>query len=447
MTSWILKYNNNQFYFGNVDTNKSQWIIPSGTILTQLLNPGWIMYMKQGNILFKNKNKESYLIPVKSGKWSMHYENNICWFYDENTQKSQWFIPSGDIDTDMLNIPWKMYYANNQIYFRSGNIVKCDIPCDKSINCSTIRGLKWTGNSCYLDSVLVALFAVPSKYTNTLIYGKLSETDTCIKISPKKDLENRYKIQEQLRLISESIHGDKVVETCFNLRTTLRNCPHSEQFWDTNIKDAGEFLLYLLSLFPNLPYSHMNEKMWITNRIDDQHSTMLINDRTDTKHYVTWSVDSNTLLNSSKNTKISSFLEQTIVNTFDKENLYKHIDPITGIVTMYSNLITLRKLVYSPYVIFNLLRRDVITNKIIIRSIIPEFSIKIGTMIYLLSSIVVLLNAHYTCYFRCKDIWYYYDDVGGMYNIKEIGGYNSLLEAEPSVKSRGTLYFYTPSKN
>ena len=48
-------------------------------------------------------------------------------------------------------------------------------------------------------------------------------------------------------------------------------------------------------------------------------------------------------------------------------------------------------------------------------------------------------GGHYVSYFKCKDTWYLFDDLGP--NITEVWSYENLLETDATT--RGVLYFYS----
>lgn len=434
---WVLKYDSGQFYFGNVKTRKSQWYIPADTILAHCTESGWKMLMIDGDIVYTNPDKDltRKTIPVSKpfDLWSIHYEDGWCWFYNEKTNVSQWEIPSAQT-TRISKEKWKMRYVAGHVYFYNQNVISCDVPRFDKVSCGIVRGLNWVGNSCYVDSVLVALFAVPTTFTDKIIYDKDVHSN------------NTKHVQKQLRKIVESMRGKRVVNTCSDLRLTFKQFKNQENYWDTNTKDAGEFLVYLLSLFPETNTAMLVETGYYTNDLsssnplDKVKSNMILDKRAST----VWSIDSIYLSEQPTDTKLSELSRMKFISIFDEKNMYRNME--TG--KTYRKKTSIRTLVDAPYIIFNVMRKNVITNKLITTPIIPDVNITLpsGTN-FVFSAVVVYVSGHYVCYFSCENIWYFYDDLGGMYNIKKIGVYSDLLNAIPSVKASGVLYFYTPSKN
>ena len=112
-------------------------------------------------------------------------------------------------------------------------------------------GLRYKNNSCYQDSVLHALFTYPNPLTEHI----LSEHILSVSLSktrdircPKKDIKN---IQNELRKIYEIIHGiSKGPYDVTKLRALINKCPGTDNFQGDGMMDAGEYLNYLLKLFP-----------------------------------------------------------------------------------------------------------------------------------------------------------------------------------------------------
>ena len=61
---------------------------------------------------------------------------------------------------------------------------------------------------------------------------------------------------------------DKVINVT-RLRQLMKTCPDPEQLWDTNFHDAGEFLQYILDLFPNTNIASKQTITYGTNELDD----------------------------------------------------------------------------------------------------------------------------------------------------------------------------------
>ena len=66
----------------------------------------------------------------------------------------------------------------------------------------------------------------------------------------EEDLNIRLKIQKELNLICDSIRGiGPYISEIKNLRKLFKNCPDTEKYYNSEMKDSGEFLTYILIFF------------------------------------------------------------------------------------------------------------------------------------------------------------------------------------------------------
>ena len=123
---------------------------------------------------------------------------------------------------------------------------------------AVINGLTWTGNSCYIDSLFVALLSSPNTFVDRNILNKklkegVYENFSCNN-DPEKDLKIRQQIQDELRKLTANIRGqsgDNVI-TCTNFRKIIRACKTTNKnlkFYGTGEQDPVEFLEYICNIF------------------------------------------------------------------------------------------------------------------------------------------------------------------------------------------------------
>ena len=126
------------------------------------------------------------------------------------------------------------------------------------LDCRNIKGLNFTGNSCYMDSLLMALFIVPNAtITNNILTKNLNTLKNeqrlwfkCPGMDLDEDISRRTAIQKSLIQITNSIRGLDTTNKCSLLRKQINECPHPiQEFHNRDIQDSGEFLQYLFSLF------------------------------------------------------------------------------------------------------------------------------------------------------------------------------------------------------
>lgn len=338
-------------------------------------------------------------------------------------------------------------------------------PVFSSMNCN-YKGLSWVGNSCYMDSVLFALFSTATNFVyNNVLNTRLkrengprfccSETNrnVPIEMASEIDLEVRKAVQGQLRDIYTSITGGSNTETCTQLRRVLRRCPNVENYHDTRIKDAGEFLTYILEMFPT-NVARRKYITYVTNDIISENPTDMLESSSyvDDRSSIINMVDSHELQKLDSGVHdIRQFVDNildsgalTEENKFYSDNLGRY----------FSRRISYSLLISTPYLIFRFQRLGIdlrsgrkifIGKKILPSQILTIKGESVSQMKFLfLSSIVVYENLHYTVYFRCGNLWYYYDDISEEANhTRLVGDYNKMLRSRPSPVTNGTLYFYT----
>lgn len=385
------------------------------------------------------------------------------YYFNTLTNQTQWDEPKNVLTAEKrvnLSPEWveKVSKSTGVLYYynkKTGQSIWEPPISSDGPNCSNIRGLKWKGNSCYLDSTLVALFATPSQFTDNILTMNLAENH----ITPSQrglypcgttyveDLKNRQMVQNQLNLIAQSIRGSgNIVEYCFNLRETLKQCPDPENYYDTAMKDSGEFLGYILSLFP----VNTAVKKRVTYATNDMsfnpplRSLIKTSDITDRNSSIIQQIDSFTLLSlKEKSSGLRNFIKQredTYPQELSTENLFFPNNDKIG----YIRRITDETLESAPYIVFSLKRVNIYTD-FIQAQIIPEPRITLPSGEFFLSAIVIFEGLHYTCTFVCDDTWYYYNDMNSRnYGIEKIGTYNQMLKINPNPTTNGTQYYYIP---
>ena len=318
-------------------------------------------------------------------------------------------------------------------------IKKCDIHLK---NCQKLGGLVNIDDSCYLDSVLFALLAIPNKFVNKYILLK------------KLDINNDNKflklLQKYLIYLTESIRVKNIFQVCTPFRNIIKqkNINGMPNFGLPGQQEAGEFLIYFLSLFNSQNIAITNNISYATNSVSKNiKSKDLIqtNVSIDNNASIIIFIDSFTLFQKRDvSNHVFHFLKQKEdTGILDKENLFK-----------YNNKKYIRKISYmnvidAPQLIFWAQRANPITNSVLRTPITPNRIITLGNKKKLrLYAIIVHLgnisNGHYITYFRNKKIWYLYDDISGNIsgNIQTIGIYSDLIKNHSIVLTHGVLFFY-----
>lgn len=292
------------------------------------------------------------------------------------------------------------------------------------------RALSYENNSCYTDTVLMALFLVPNKFITTHI----------LHAKPEK---NRQDVQHELKRIVSFIRGDKTDHRhkyCTTLRKAFKNCKGSQPFHGTGTQDAGEFLMYLFNMFEMLDVSQNKVYIYGANTIKEKFTN--VNYREDSASPIV-SIVETTLekLDQTKTYAITEFMRQIDIAKFDKESTWK---PKKDVQYLYRKEIT-KRVMKVPFVVFEVKRsfkdhrgRD----KFRETKMYPPETMFMPSYKSLNLSAIVIHNggAHYTALLKREDIWYYYNDMGTV--LKRIGTYEEMLESKPNPLTHGTLYFY-----
>ena len=222
-------YTHGKFYYINIEKGETQWSIPSEIIS---LPKDWEVYMSEtispGDFYYKHK-----------------YSKIIQWDKPIGFPEQEKPTPPGW--EKRLSRCKNNYYVNNKTNQSHWYISK-PIEVETKIIDSAPRGLEWTGQSCYLDSTLFALFAGDRGHDDFVTNILNMNVDT---IESETNCSLTL-IQKELKLISDSIKrvkGAPIVKKCTKLRKALVNCERASIYMKGLQADSGEFISYLISLF------------------------------------------------------------------------------------------------------------------------------------------------------------------------------------------------------
>jgi hypothetical protein len=279
------------------------------------------------------------------------------------------------------------------------------------------RGLTFNdSNSCYIDSVLMALFTEPSEF----IKQRILEAEFIEKVceesdSFETDVKNRNLIKRELQKIYKFIQGDEEDEEdedeededeedededededeededeeeeeeededeedeededeededsktkakkvgskyyCTNLRKTFVNCKGSERFHEGDTQDAGEFLMYLLRIFELLDVSRQRSYSYGSN--SSKEPFVFVSKNVDTTSSVVSIVESAlTTLDKDDTHILTKFMIQSDTAELSKSNRWKPTEgPQTGKAFKYRKNV-IKQVPQVPFIVFYIKR-------------------------------------------------------------------------------------------
>lgn len=272
-------------------------------------------------------------------------------------------------------------------------------------------------NSCFMDSVLIAMLMIPNDYIDEqILYKKVDEK--CVK-----------DIQTELKKIQLGLYGKQNFQ-CRDFRKLLQQCKIKgfEEFYTSKTQDANEFLKYIFELFN-------------VERSKDLQITCVLNEG-DAKAYVSSKFE---IENSSPMFDINFTILQMYISTTINA-LLNHADDSgkldeDSLVEYQGKKYNKRLQFYKPleYNYFVVGLQRLFFEKFSITSVVPEKTLNIGNKKLTLSSIIVWLTGHYVSLIRNGDKWYLYDDIGP--KMICIGSYEDMIKDE-NILRFGVLYFY-----
>lgn len=284
-------------------------------------------------------------------------------------------------------------------------------------------------NSCYLDSLLVALFHDDNKYIKSLFFNSSF-------INHKNDELNKISINIKKELIDiyeyiQNINNEKKINYCKNLRKLFQNFydikfPDNDIDWINEQLEPYDVINILNNIFDIKKETKINVKKYASNKINKTiiiKKLKLIKDENILTDF--YSILPFDKLISKDELEIKKYypinLEDTI---FTSDNLWK-----VNSKEKYLRKIEKITFLSSKFLFININRNLQNMTKLDTK-IIPVLKIKMKENKYnlYLKSIIIhhgnFGGGHYTTLYICNGIWYEYDDIKK--NKTEIGNFNDV---------------------
>jgi ubiquitin C-terminal hydrolase len=380
-------------------------------------------------------------------------------------------------------------------------------PLDKfgnhQLETCNLKGFVNIGNTCYMDSILFLLLAIPSRFiTNSLLGGiknnkilptlfnerRLIKTPNprtiLVKIPLERIIKLKEKFQTQLALFQESIRDETDTRIdVYELKKILKRMG-KKLFCDYSQQDSEEFYNFINSLF-NLESFFSLEQGFRKERGDKNWVQTKVNVNKSSTFYI--SNDAIKYIQRQKNQrfkekkqldptvkklkiKLSDFLPLTtkdkVVTSPPKSDFYIKNKTIILNVVNQNNFILFQLNRIDPFIgrkiseqIYPNEKLEISNGSEIINSSDPELINALKTTGLKLNStkkelfltgIVVHKNfsggidaGHYITYFLCQlnNFWYLYDDTLPFPHISLVGTYKDLLKHN-ETKSQSLFLLY-----
>ena len=292
---------------------------------------------------------------------------------------------------------------------------------EKRHKCPSLKYPKNDGrNSCYMDSILWALF----HSNNNPFYKKLLESGENLKFSRDNSIEKCRDLNHLKRLFVSfynTIHGDEEDFRCVKeIRNYFQDCIYESRerkypsnYWTVNQQSSIEVLDKIVDMYQFQPgnFVALDKKIYRNNKssyVSTNTLTMSI-----PKYY--WELDQ----------KITVEVEERTIRFIgDVERLDEPFMPIDSqesfntkqVEFIFTNpemlFIDIKRFAYDPY-----------SDQFVKNNNPIEILYQIGDLE--LVSIVVhsgksLNSGHYICYYKCNSEWYLMDDLSGISKVVDI---------------------------
>jgi hypothetical protein len=355
---------------------------------------------------------------------------------------------------DLIVSVKKLYpYYNNLESLKKDDLLKI---IDKSCNNIPIYNER---NSCYLDSLMVALFHDNNPYVkNMFLESPATAATAASNLDDKKDrlIKISEDIREELTNIYNIIQNNNSKRNyCKNLRNLFQSYnkikfPKNNIKWKTEQLEPFDIINLLNNIFMIKPSIKVNKKIYGTNKLSKTivfKNLKLFRDETKKTDYT--SVISLDDFLAHNKFILKKYYPVTINDTiFDESNIWK---PSEKKADVYKRKIEKTTLLSGKFLFININRSFLTPHGNFEKSdkiVEPSLKIKMKENkynIYLRSIIIhhgMYGGGHYICLYECKGKWHKYDDLTATVDI--IGTFSDVCKYDNGyyLKNCTNLVYY-----
>lgn len=338
------------------------------------------------------------------------------------------------------------------------------------VKCDQLSGMMNLKSSCYMDSLLYAIFHKPNEYINKYILNTYVPQLRFgnVQLNQIPDLFNiTVTIQNELKKIRHDMHNGELFY-CTQLRhhlsehqkLYLKYGGHPEIMnWLSEQNEPLDVLSRLLHIFQPPEQNVTQITSYGTNTQNPSRSEMEMVTDENRKTSISRTIDVDSLYDLSVDPDDITNIEivpKDSVNLDELINRHNIIDlgPENAFLAPSGKKYNIRvedtKYRSAPLLHVHISRIAMIDEKVKIEtSIVPNQKLHLldGSVLDL-SSIIVhdggVHGGHYRTFFKCDRIWYEYNDIHPPNLVKKIGSFQQVIEYDISVLNTSTDYFYIP---
>ena len=338
---------------------------------------------------------------------------------DECMQQSRdTIVTHAKMQTDLVSL---RYYTKKEL---------CAILSKK---CGTIGGFKNESNSCYLDSTLLALFHFP----NNQFLSVLTDAPLIL-IDDKKGSQLGTQLINALVQMYDVVSSGNVLY-CTDLRQLIyqydkyyrKEHTIEKLKWKTEQLEPADVLMFFERLVDLPRHVQTQTEVYATNKkskiVKREDKILVRSSKSTTSSSIL--IDAADLFGKTTVSLKSYIPKYYIDQTFDEDAPWKPSE-----IKKKSFLRRIEKITYlsAPYLFVHISRLMDDTKLKTFVNAPTKIKLKNNKKNLYLQSIIVHhgngSGGHYTCFIKCKNQWYHYDDLSFKGKLVKIGDFDALIK-------------------